>query len=58
MIWINFQKWSNSADRKRVWMRYYWRGYRWTPFIRGFKRYADVKTRSCLNIEPPSKDNP
>lgn len=43
MWWISFGRWNHSAGRWLVLKRYFWRGYRWTPFVRISKRYGRPK---------------
>ena len=40
MIWVSFKKWSNGGGAIFCYKRIYWKGYRWTPFIRVFWRYC------------------
>jgi len=39
MLWISFDRWSSSAGDYLIATRIYWRGYRWTPFVRLRWRY-------------------
>ena len=39
MIFIAFGRWNHSAGSWFIRERIYWRGYRWTPFVRVRWRY-------------------
>lgn len=42
MIFISFGRWSSSHGRWFTRERIYWKGYRWTPFVRISWRYGGV----------------
>ena len=42
MFFVAFGKWERAANRHFVQKRIYWRGYKWTPFVRVKRRRATL----------------
>jgi hypothetical protein len=40
MIIIRFGRWNGGADSRFIYERIWWKGYKWTPFVRIRCRYA------------------
>ena len=57
MIWISLGRWSLSSGRYIIRVRIYWRGYKWTPFVRIKSKLRQIDTermdwkRWCLDAE-------
>lgn len=45
MIWIAFGRWNGSGGRWFCRQRIYWKGYKWTPFVRVRWRYRIPQER-------------
>ena len=56
LYWISFGKWSNAGGPYFCAWRWYWKGYRWTPFVKLTKRYVKKATSGYPDTPPPRED--
>lgn len=42
LLSISFGRWSGAGKRFFSWRRIYWKGYKWTPFVVGVRRFPTV----------------